>query len=183
MVTNENNFRKHDIHYSPEDEDIFNASRLLLMFDVLNQTGKKKSISIERISYYDFFSANPLLIFNNDVKISKKLMYEGFPSNTISYISSSHRFVNRLEKLKYYMSYLIARDLIDIYYEDGRIIYSITCNGIDIAKSINTFYSNAYKESCKIIIKHLESMSDTKLSKESQKWLKAENFVIDLIDY
>lgn len=183
MENRESILKKHDIYFPPEDEDIFNASRLLIMFEVLNIYGKKKLVSIERISYYDFFSANPLLIFNDNLSIKNKLVYEGFPSNTISYISSSHRFINRMEKLKYYMSYLISRDLIDIANCDGRINYLITNKGTDVSNSIKTFYANAYKESCRIVIKHLESMSDTKLWKESQKWLKAENFVIDLIDY
>ena len=63
-MSNEKLFEKYKIHFSSEDEDIFNASRLLILFDVLNKSAKYKSVGIERIPYYDFFSANPFLIFN-----------------------------------------------------------------------------------------------------------------------
>jgi hypothetical protein len=180
-MSNEKLFEKYKIHFSSEDEDIFNASRLLILFDVLNKSAKYKSVGIERIPYYDFFSANPFLIFNSD-KSKVELRLEGFPSRTISYSSSNHRFISRVEKLKYCISYLISRDLINIDYNDGRILYIITQKGIDIAATIKTFYSNSYRKSSIMVIKLLEPMSNTKLFKESKKWLKADTFVLDLID-
>jgi hypothetical protein len=172
------------VKFSAEDEDLFNSARLLLLFKVLDKMDVRKGINIERIGYFDFFSAQPFLIFREDDEDTRlDLIYYGFESKTISYGSSSQRFENRREKLKQYLAGLIVRDLITIENIDGELVYSITETGKIVADMFNNFYDAAYQKSAKLIIGKLKNMSNKKISANAREWLKAEPFVIDLYDF
>jgi hypothetical protein len=170
--------------FSPEAEDLFNSARLLLLFHVLNEKGNAQGISIERIAYYDFFSAQPFLVFgkgNEEIKL--ELLLQGFETNTLSYISSSQRFTNRRAKLKHYLAGLLMRDLITLKNIDGHLLYLITEKGKETALLFKSLYTSAYKRSAEIIISKLSRMSDTGLAQSAREWLKGEPFIIDLYDF
>ena len=172
------------IKFSAEDEDLFNSARLLLLFKILDKMEVRKGINIERIGYYDFFSAQPFLIFGEDDKETRlDLIYYGFESKTISYGSSSQRFENRREKLKQYLAGLIVRDLITIENIDGELVYSITETGKIVANMFNTFYDAAYQKSARLVIEKLKNLSNKKISMNAREWLKAEPFIIDLYNF
>ena len=173
-----------NLKFSADDEDLFNSARLLILFDVLDKIGDTVGLNIEKVGYYDFFSAQPFLIFGNeDKKIKIDLILYGFELTTISYMSSSQRFVNRREKLKHYLAQLIIRDLVMVRNIDGEIVYSITDNGKQIANSFNSQYDFAYRKSAKLIIKKFKGWSNNKIALNAKSWLKAEPFVIDLYDF
>jgi hypothetical protein len=172
------------LRFSAEDEDVFNSARLLLLFDALDERGKKDGINIERVGYYDFFSAQPFLVFvkeENDAKL--ELLFHGFESTTIGYISSSQRFTNRREKLKHYLAALLMRDLITVNNVDGQFLYSITGTGKNVASQFKSLYTKAYRMSAGIIINKLSKMSEKKLAENAREWLRAEPFIIDLYDF
>ena len=172
------------IRFSAEDEDIFNSARLLMLFDVLEGQGTNEGINIERAAYYDFFSAQPFLVLGKDEKdIKFELLYEGFESTTIGYISSSQRFANRREKLKHYLAGLLTRDLIKVSNADGHLLYSITEEGKRVASQFKSLYTKAYRKSGRIITNKLSKMSNKKLAENAREWLKAEPFLIDLYDF
>jgi len=172
------------IRFSAEDEDLFNSARLLLLFDVLEGHGIKGGINIERAAYYDFFSAQPFLVLGKGEKdIKFELLYEGFESTTIGYISSSQRFTNRREKLKHYLAGLLVRNLIQVNNVNSQLLYSITEEGKYVATQFKSLYTKAYKKSAGIIIKKLSKMSDKKLTDNAREWLRAEPFLIDLYDF
>lgn len=172
------------LRFSAEDEDLFNSARILLLFDILDAKGKTEGVNIERIAYYDFFSAQPFLVFGKDETDTKlELLFQGFESTTIGYISSSQRFTNRREKLKHYLAELLTRDLITVNNIDGQLLYSITIKGKEIVSKFKSLYTTAYKKSAAIIIDKLSKMSDKKLTENARVWLKAEPFVIDLYDF
>lgn len=166
-----------------DNEELFNLARLLALFDILDEGKNACGANIERVAYYDFFSAHPMLIFNNDKTIKLDLLLIGFESMTISYISSSQRFANRREKLKHYLAGLLIRDLISVTNYQGQIVYSITCRGKEVASEFKSMYIKAYRRSAELIINRLSKMSDKALATNAKAWLKAESFMIDLYDY
>lgn len=181
MVTSD---KRELIRFSAEEEDLFNSARLLMLFGALDEIGDSKGINIERTAYYDFFAAQPFLIFakeDSDVKLD--LLFNGFEATTVSYISSSQRFSNRREKLKHYLAGLIMRDLIDVHNIDGQLLYYITKKGKEAAKKFQSLYSMAYQKSATIIIKRLARLGEKKLAENAREWLKAEPFIIDLYDF
>jgi len=173
-----------EIRFSAEGEDLFNSARLLMLFNTFDEIGDSTGINIERVAYYDFFSAQPFLVFTEDDADSKlELLIDGFEATTIGYISSSQRFTNRREKLKHYLAGLLMRDLIDVRNIDGQLLYCITKKGKETAVKFKTLYSLAYKKSSAIIIKKLARLSEKKLSDNAREWLRAEPFIIDLYDF
>lgn len=172
------------LRFSAEDEDLFNAARILILFDVLREKGNLNGTNIERIGYYDFFSAQPFLVFGKEEEeIKQELLLQGFESNTVGYISSSQRFTNRREKLKHYLAGLLMRNLIDVNNIDGQLLYSITNEGKRIASQFKSLYGKAYKKSAEIVTTKLSKMRDKELSEKARQWLKAEPFIIDLYDF
>jgi hypothetical protein len=132
------------LRFSAEDEDLFNSARILLLFMVLSEIGEHEGINVDRIGYYDFFSAQPFLVFGKDDNETKlKLLLHGFESTTIGYISSSQRFTNRRDKLKYYLSALLMRDLITVKNYDGQLLYSITEKGKEVAAQFKSLDGTA----------------------------------------
>lgn len=174
---------KINFKFSAEDEVLFNSARLLVLFETLSKLGFSDGIDLERTGYYDFFSAQPFLVFNDDVEIKLELLYCGFESSTIGYISSSQRFTSRRQKNKHYLAALIMRDLISVRNLNGKFLYSITEKGKTAALNFKSLYVQAYRKSAEIIIKKFGKMSDTKLAINAREWLKAESFMIDLYDY
>lgn len=174
---------KVNFKFSAEDEVLFNSARLLVLFDILSKLGYHEGIDIERIGYYDFFSAQPFLVFNNDIETKLELLYYGFEYSTVGYISSSQRFTSRRQKNKHYLAALIMKDLISVKNLDGKFFYSITEKGKTVALNFKSLYAQAYRKSAEIIIKKLGKMSDNKLALNARQWLKAESFMVDLYDY
>lgn len=171
------------IRISAESEDVFNSARLLLLFNVISSALGGKGTSINRLGYYDFFSAQPFLVFSEYSSTKIDLVLKGFELTTVSYMSSSQRFSNRREKLKYYLSSLLIRDLISIQNVDGEILYYITPRGKDIVNYFKTLYSLSYCQSAEIIVKKLSKLGDKRLDNEAKEWLKAKSFMMDLYDF
>ena len=80
--------KKRKIIISPEDATLFNSSRLLLLFEILNESGKKSLLGLERICYYDFFASNPFLVINRDDPLWLELEIEGFEPNKLEYVNT-----------------------------------------------------------------------------------------------
>jgi len=179
METNTNFDWKKRLTFTPEDDLVFNSARLLLLFDEL-ATVCKKGIDIERLSYYDFFAANPYVILANDDPSRLDFELEGFEPNKLEYSSSAQRYNSKRESMKHYLALLLAKGLIDVTNEEGKIVFSITERGSSVANQIKTLYAIAYRKSVGYVIRQLKDYSDTKLWKVSRIWLEAKAFQIDL---
>lgn len=173
---------KSKILFSPEDVTLFNSARLLILFDELENLGIKGE-DLERLSYYDFFAANPFLIITKDDPLWLDLEIAGFETYTVGYISSSQRYRTKRSRLKQYLSILLSKNLIEVSNVDKKILYRITPTGIKTANQIKSMYAIAYQKSAKHIVKRLKGYSDKKLGEESIKWLEAKSFqIVDLYD-
>lgn len=173
---------KFRLMFSPEDVTLFNSARLLILFEVLENLNTKKGIDLERLSYYDFFAANPFLIITEDDPMRLDLEIAGFETSTLGYISSSQRFRTKRSRLKQYLSLLLSKNLIEVSNLEGKILYSITPLGIETANKIRSMYAIAYRKSVEYIIKRLKTFSDRKLWENASKWLEAKTFQVDLYD-
>lgn len=173
---------KYKILFNPEDDIIFNSSRLLILFDVVRDLDIKKGMDLERLSYYDFFAANPFLIIKKDNPERIDLEIEGFISNKIEYYSTAQLYRTKRASLKQYLSLLITKGLINMINKDGKFIFNITQLGIDTSKKLNTMYALAYRKSVAIIVNMLKRYSDKKLWESANVWLESKSFQIDLYD-
>ncbi len=173
---------KSKIIFSPEDATVFNSSRLLLLLDVLNDLGVKKGVDLERLSYYDFFAANPFLIIGKDDPCRLELEMEGFEPNKLEYISSDQRYRTKRTLIKQYLSLLLSKGLIKVLNMEGKILYEITSLGVEISSKINSMYAIAYKKSVTCVVKMLKGYSDAQLWEKASEWLEAKSFQVDLYD-
>jgi hypothetical protein len=173
---------KSKIIFSPEDATVFNSSRLLLLLDVLNDLGVKKGVDLERLSYYDFFAANPFLIIGKDDPCRLELEIEGFEPNKLEYMSSDQRYRTKRTLIKQYLSLLLSKGLTKVLNMDGKILYEITPLGIEISSRINSMYAIAYKKSVTCVVKMLKGYSDAQLWEKASEWLEAKSFQVDLYD-
>lgn len=173
---------KNKLIFSPEDAILFNSSRLLLLFKTLTEFKGMPSIGLERLSYYDFFSANPFLIVTKDDPTWVELEIEGFEPNKLEYVSTPQRFRTKRESMRQYLSLLLSKGLIKVNNQSGEILYSITSKGIETAERINSLYAMAYRKSAYIVINKLKDFSDKKLWENAAEWLEAKSFRVDLYD-
>ena len=170
------------IIFSPEDAIVFNSSRLLLLFEVLNELKVKNGLDLERLCYYDFFSANPFLIITKEDPLHLEIEVEGFEPNKLEYVSTAQRYSTKRVSIKQYLSLLLSKGLITVVNKNGKLLYEITQLGIETSKKINTLYAFAYKKSVSCIVKKLKEYSDKQLGEKASEWLEAKSFQVDLYD-
>src|SRR2546421_12229882 len=111
----------------PEDLDGFRQARLLLLLRSLSDLDAPAP-DLERLSFYDFFSANPFLV-PIEAPIRAALTFAGFESANLSYQSSSQRFANNRARLQFDLAILVARGLIMPQVHGRRVTYGITEDG------------------------------------------------------
>lgn len=172
----------HKFFFSPEDAIIFNASRLLLLFETINKLTPEQAIDLDRLSYYDFFAANPFLLIDKSNPHWLDLELEGFKPNKIEYIGTAQRFRTKRLSIKQYLALLLSKGLLKLENSDDKIVFNITLIGVETASKFNSTYAITYRKSASYIISKLKSYSDTKLSEDAKKWLEAKQFQVDLID-
>lgn len=164
----------------PEDLTLQRAARLLLLLEVALDLSLKKPLDVERLSYYDFFAANPFALFPPDEEAAKAILLAGFTSDDLSYQSSGHRFVTRRGRLQADLGFLVARALVRARVGDKRVVYGLTDQGAETAAQFGSLYAHAYRASAKHVLRHLHRLSDTALTKETRARLEATGQLIDL---
>jgi hypothetical protein len=172
---------KSKFFFNPDDVIIFNASRLLLLFETAKKLNIKKGIDLEKLAYYDFLAANPFLLIDEKHPSRLELEMEGFKPNKLEYVGAEQRFRTKRLSLKQYLALLLSKGLIKLENEDGKIVFYITAMGIEIAGKFSSMYAIAYRKSADCVISILKKYSDTKLTEEADKWF-SKPFQIDLID-
>jgi hypothetical protein len=173
---------KEKLLLNPDDFNTFNVARLLIVFEVLKFDFKSDGIGLERLSYYDFFAANPFLLTITDFEMKRELEYIGFETITIGYLSSSQRYRTKRASLKQYLAILVSKRLIRISNQNGRLLYQITDFGVLQSKQLTSLYAIAYRKSLKIIINKFKGYSDKKLWDEASNLLEAQSFQVDLFE-
>lgn len=154
----------------PEDDTTFRLAQLLLLLDSIAGQSRP-GINIERLSYYDFLVANPMLMITDDNDADRtRLLMAGFDGRALSYASPTHRFTNRRERLQHDMAILIAYGLATPHVE-GSVIYQITPAGQQFASRFTAIYAAAYRLSAGIVTRRLSRLSDRRLRANAHEWI------------
>jgi hypothetical protein len=171
-----------DLPARPEDFDLFRLGRLLLLLSAVDQSKQHRPLDIERLGFYDFFAANPFLVFQDDDRAKRELELAGFDSRSLSYQSSGHRFVTRRARMQHDLSRLVAYGLVGAGAVGGRLAFDLTDQGRDTANAFTALYARAYRRSAEIVVAKLNPLSDRRLHEQASEWLEAKSFLIDLYD-
>ena len=165
----------------PEDLDEFRQGRLLLLLAGLEAERAAQRPDLERLSFYDFFSANPFLV-PADAPTKARLAHAGFEASNLSYQSSSQRFANNRARLQFDLAVLAARGLVAAEVLERRVTYGATEAGKHLADSFRSLYADAFRHSASLIVDRLRRVSDTALRNDAKSWLRAESLMVDLYD-
>lgn len=166
----------------PDDLLTFRVARLMLLIDVAAKLSLKKPLDIERLGFYDFFSANPFLVVGDDDQAWRGLALTGFSSYDLSYQSSGHRFANRRARLRNDLAMLIAYGAAAATVEGNRVVYRITARGRELVGELKSLYADAYRLSAELVIGRLDRLADKRLREDAKRWLNDERLLIDLYD-
>jgi hypothetical protein len=155
----------------PEDDVVFRLAQLLLLMTSLHDL-QQPGASIERLGYYDFLVANPLLVLTDESDMDRKrLLMAGFDGRALSYASPAHRFTTRRERLQHDLALLVAYGLVTPNV-DKSVLYAVTDDGREFAARLHAIYAQSYRLSADILIRRLRRLSDTRLREEVQAWTK-----------
>jgi hypothetical protein len=153
-----------DVAFRPEDDPVFRMSQLLLLLDELSP----KSATLDRLTYYDFFSESPYLLFDEGAPERATLRLAGFESGALSYLSPAQRFVTRQERVSGDLAALVAYRLTDVRISDRSAEYSITARGSAISRGLTAMYADSYRTSAQLVLKRLQRLSNTRLHSEAR---------------
>lgn len=174
--------------FVPEHDPVFRLAQLLLLLRTLHD-GSASSVgtNLERLAYYDFFSANPYLVVGHDDPDRPRLVMAGFDDRSLSYASSGQRFTSRRERLQHDLALLVAYGLAAASVQGGAVTYGITPAGSELASQFTALYARAYITSADVVLRRLRRLSDSKLRESARQWLKPDHAslpdaVLDLFD-
>ena len=160
----------------PEDLPAFRIAQLLVVLKEIDQL-----INMERLGYYDFFTANSMLIDSLDTAERTALVMAGFDSRTIDYQSAAQRFANRRQRLRADLASLIAYGLAEIHVADGAVLYGLTSTGSAASIGLTTSYADGLRQAIAIALPTLRRLSDRRLRVQATKWLRLQSLDLDLL--
>lgn len=170
----------------PEDDVVFRLAQLVLLLASLRKL-ELPGASIERLGYYDFLVANPMLVLTDGGdRDRKRLLMAGFDGRALSYASPAHRFTTRRERLQHDLALLVAYGLVAPAV-NKRVLYAATDEGVELAGRFNAVYARSYQLSAEILLGRLRRLSDTRLREAVQIWTttaldSARPEALDLLD-
>jgi hypothetical protein len=165
----------------PEDRVVFRLGQLALLFEVADAQSTPVR-TVDRLGYYDFFSANPFVVVDGDARRDDAdrlaLRLAGFSDRQLSYASTGQRFASRRRRLQHDLALLIAYDLVTLT-GDG---YQLTDDGRQLTGRLTSVYADAYREAARVVLQRLKPMSDARLWQRAQDWLGRSWLLLDLFD-
>lgn len=173
----------------PEDDVVFRAAQMLLLLVSLQMAGHP-GISLERLGYYDFLVANPLLVLTDEADPDRtRLLMAGFDCRALSYASPAHRFTTRRQRLQHDLAWLVTYGLVEPSVNRS-VQYAATSTGVDLAGQFTAAYAEAYRLSASVLVGRLRRLTDKRLREQIRVWTsvggrspRAESLnLIDLVD-
>lgn len=168
------------VPWQPEDHNAFRLAQLVLLLDVAADL-KKSIATLERLGYYDFFSASPFVVVGHDSQRDSDrlaLKLAGFVEGQLSYASTGQRWVSRRRRLQHDLALLLSYGLVS--FQAGT--FGLTGAGRELASQLVTVYADAYRVSAAVTIRRLSRLSDRALNESVQRWLGASWLTVDLLD-
>ena len=165
----------------PESLWQFRAGQLLVLLaetsDILG-----RGVDVDRLAYYDFFAANPFLMYPREAPERVRLALAGFDARVLNYASSAQRFANRRRRLEGDLAMLAVRGLARASVAGRRVEWSVDGRGREIGDSFSTLYAKAYRTGAAEAVRRLRGLSDRRLRESAADWLKATDFLVDLAE-
>lgn len=165
----------------PEDHQVFRVAQLTLLLEVAGAEHVAVG-TVERLGFYDFFSANPFVVTAGDDPRDEAdrltLRLAGFSDRQLSYTSTGQRFASMRRRLQHDLALLIAYGLVGID-ERG---YSLTPAGRRTAEELDSLYADAYRAAAQLVLRRLKRVSDRKLKQQAEVWLGQSWLLIDVLD-
>lgn len=167
-------------NWEPESELNFRLAQLLLLLEQADELGRRVP-SIDRLGYYDFFSANPFIVTSEDYprRDSDRILLKkaGFLEGQLSYGQAGQRYISRRSRLRDDISTLIAWGLIS-YDSDG---FGLTDSGKDLVARLSTIYADQYRTAAYIVLRRLVPLSNARLISSAQRWIGETWLLIDYL--
>ena len=162
----------------PEALPSFRRAQLLIILEAF-----KEGVTVDRLGYVEFFSANPFLIFRKPSAQRTRLIVSGFHPHTLSYQSSPERYANRRTRLRSDLGALVASGLVVVRADAGEIVCQLTDSGLRAAGTFSTVYVDALRLSVDLVRQEMpRSATNNAVSKKVSEWLRIEDLRIDLLD-
>ena len=163
----------------PETLWQFRVGQLLLLMTVTGDI-VGRGVDVDRLAYYDFFAANPFLIYEKVAPERLQFSLAGFDSQVLSYASSAQRFANRRRRLEEDLARMASLGLVRPHTSARRVEWALEDVGREVASSFTAMYASAYLASARVVVRRLRTLSDRRLRERSLEWLKARDFLLDL---
>jgi hypothetical protein len=161
---------------APEDFVAFRLAQLVILLSEV-APANARAIDLERLGYYDFFAANPFVIFESNDRLQHAQLHQAsFDERQLSYASTGSRFANRRKRLQHDVALLISCGLAGP--RGGG--YGITQNGENFVESLSALYVDQYRESVRVVHERLRRLSDSQLAQASRRWLTTPSLLLDL---
>jgi hypothetical protein len=161
---------------APEDHVLFRLAQLILLLRVVAPPDQP-GFGLERLGYYDFFSANPFLVVpRDDAEVRARLHLAGFDERQLSYASTGQRFANRRRRLQHDVALLVAYDLAEP--QSGG--WGLTPRGLRTAEQLTALYADQYTASVGVVVARLTRLSDAGLARQARDWLREPGLLLDL---
>jgi hypothetical protein len=158
----------------PEEHVLLRAALLLLLLD---EVGAADGIGVERLGYYDFFSANPFAVFGaDDDRERAELHAAGFDEGQLAYASTGARFANRRQRLQHDVALLVAYGLVG----PSGAGYAITPAGRAAASRLLSLYAGQYRAAARLVHGRFRKLSDTALAERARDLLRHPSLLLDL---
>lgn len=165
----------------PEERQVFRLAQLTLLLEVSDAEAAPVR-SVDRLAFYDFFSANPFVVVSGDTPRDTAdrltLRLAGFSDRQLSYASTGQRFASRLRRLQHDLSLLVAYGLVTI--DAGG--YGLTEAGKSVASRFISVYADSYREGARVVLGRLKRLSDRNLKRSAEEWLGRSWLLIDVLD-
>ncbi|MFE3754374.1 hypothetical protein ACFXO9_08715 [Nocardia tengchongensis] len=169
------------VPWGPEDSQVFRLAQLALLLEAADLE-RAPVRSIDRLGFYDFFSANPFVVTagedERDAADRLTLRLAGFSDRQLSYASTGQRFVSRRRRLQHDLARLVAYGLVRIDNQG----YGLTTPGRELAAGLTSIYAQAYREAAAVVLRRLKRLSDRQLTQSAENWLGRSWLLIDLFD-
>lgn len=164
----------------PDDLLHLRLGRLLLLLEQAAGKPRAKSLDLERLSTYDFFADNPLLVFEDGSVERRRLLLAGYQATSLSYHSAAQRFTNRRARIQHDLAHLLAHGLVRAQAASSRVSYELSDEGAALAGRFVTAYADAYRLGADLVVARLNRLSDRELRTRAAEWTRAEPFLIDI---
>lgn len=166
--------------WEPEAQSSFRLAQLLLLVEQAHLLGRRIP-SIDRLGYYDFFTANPFIVTSDQYPGRERdqviLKRAGFLEGQLSYGQAGQRYVSRRERLRADVASLVSYGLVYVRH-DG---YGLTDAGQDFAADLSTVYADQYREAVKVAVGRLGPMTDSRLLATVQRWFGESWLLLDIL--